>query len=136
MSTSEKNEYMLLFRGNNWHKGLSPEEMQKVMSQWMGWFERLSSEGKVTAGDPLESEARIVSKKNGQVVVDGIFAESKEAIAGFFRLKVDSLEEAEAIAKECPGLDYGTVVEVRPVAEHCQASEGSKTETHLAAAGA
>ena len=33
-------EYLLLFRGTNWHKGLSPTEIQKVMTQWMAWFDR------------------------------------------------------------------------------------------------
>ena len=49
-------QYMLLFRGNDWQKGLSPEEMQKVAGQWMAWFERLMAQGKVTAGSPLEKE--------------------------------------------------------------------------------
>ena len=29
MSTQTKAEYMLLFRGTDWHKGLSPEEIQE-----------------------------------------------------------------------------------------------------------
>ena len=31
MNTQKKSEYMLLFRGTDWHKGLSPEEIQKVV---------------------------------------------------------------------------------------------------------
>ena len=114
-----KSEYMLIFRGNDWHKGLSPEEMQKVVDQWKGWFDRLTEQGKAIAGNPLEREGKIVSGKNGRVVADGPFAESKEAIGGYFLLQVNSLEEAVAIAKECPGLPYGVKVEVRPVAEEC-----------------
>src|SRR5438045_6261813 len=96
--------YMLLFRGGDWHKGLSPEEMQKVASQWMAWFNRLTEQGKAIAGNPLEHEGKVVSGKNGRVVADGPFAESKEAIGGYFLLQVQSLDEAVAIAKECPGL--------------------------------
>src|SRR5216683_1848490 len=114
-----KSEYMLLFRGNEWHKDLSPEEIQKVVSQWKGWFNRLTAQGKAIAGNPLEREGKVVSGKNGRVVADGPFAESKEAIGGYFLLQVKSLDEAVAIAKECPGLAYGAVVEVRPVAEQC-----------------
>src|SRR5438445_3016218 len=120
MSTeTKKSEYMLLFRGNDWHKGLSPEEMQQVAGQWMAWFNRLTEQGKAIAGNPLEREGKIVSGRNGRVVADGPFAESKEAIGGYFLLQVKSLDEAVAIAKECPGLAYGAVVEVRPVAEAC-----------------
>lgn len=112
-------EYMLIFRGNDWSKGLSPEQMQQVASEWMAWFERLTAQGKVTAGAPLEPEGKIVSGKNGRVVADGPFAESKEAIGGYFLLRVDTMEEALAIAQQCPGLPHGAKVEVRPVAESC-----------------
>jgi hypothetical protein len=119
MSTEKSNEYMLLFRGSQWDKGLSPEELQKVLGQFMGWFEKLNQEGKLKAGQPLEREGKIVSGKNGRVVADGPFAESKETIGGYFLLQVADMDEAVAIAKACPTLAYGTIVEVRPVAEEC-----------------
>jgi hypothetical protein len=49
-------------------------------------------------------------------VTDGPFAESNEAIAGFFIIQADSFDEAVEIAKSCPGLDYGQTVEVRAIA--------------------
>jgi hypothetical protein len=119
MSAEKSNEYLLLFRGSQWDKGLSPEEPQKVLSQFMGWFEKLNQEGKLKAGQPLEREGKIVSGKNGRSVADGPFAESKETIGGYFLLKVADMDEAVAIAKQCPTLAYGTIVEVRPVAEEC-----------------
>ena len=121
MNTQTQNEYMLLFRGTHWDKGLSPEEIQKMVGQWYAWFERLTQEGKCKAGHPLEREGKIVSSRKGRTVADGPFAESKEAIGGYFLLQVDDLNEAVEIAKECPGLDYGIDVEVRPVAEQCTA---------------
>lgn len=120
MSTGTKtSEYMLLFRGTHWDKGLSPEEIQKIVAQWYAWFERLTQQGKAKAGQPLMHEGKIVSGKKGRTVADGPFAESKEAIAGYFLLQVDDLNEAVAIAKECPALEYGLNVEVRPVAPEC-----------------
>ena len=35
MNSQTNNGYMLIFRGNDWHKGLSPEEMQNVSERWM-----------------------------------------------------------------------------------------------------
>jgi hypothetical protein len=119
MSTPTTSEYMLLFRGTDWHKGLSPEEIQEVVKQMYAWLERLTAEGKAKAGKPLFQEGKIVSQKNGRSVADGPFAESKEAIAGFFLLEVGSLDEAAEIAKDFPGLNYGATVEVRPVAPEC-----------------
>jgi hypothetical protein len=123
---TQTSEYMLLFRGTDWHNGLSPEQIQNVMNQWKAWFERLTSEGKLKAGQPLEREGKIVSGKKGRVVADGPFAESKEAIGGYFLLHVANLEEAVAIAKQCPGLDHGLIVEVRPVADMCPLAEGAE----------
>ena len=70
-----------------------------------GWYTHLSVE---------ELEAVM-----GRSVNDGPFAETKEAIGGYLLLTADSLEEATAIAKGMPGLDYGTRVEVRPIATEC-----------------
>jgi len=120
MSTeTNKSEYLIIFRGTNWDKGLSPEEIQKVTGQFMAWFERLKQEGTVKAGQPLEHEGKVVSGKKGRTVADGPFAESKEAIGGYFLLHVADMDEAVAIAKQCPTLDYGATVEVRPVAGEC-----------------
>ena len=118
MSTSNKNEYILLFRGTDWHKGLSPEQMEKVMNQWMAWFNGLKEDGRAKGGQPLERSGKVVSGKKA-VVADGPYAESKEEIGGYFLLQVADIEEATAIAKQCPGLPYGIVVEVRTVAEMC-----------------
>jgi len=108
-------EYMLLFRGMDWDRGLSPEEIQNVMSRWIAWFDRLTEQGKARAGQPLTDKGKVISGKKGQTVSDGPFAESKETVAGYILLQADNLDEAVAIAKECPGLDYGISVEVRLV---------------------
>lgn len=131
-SQTKTAHYMLLFRGNDWYKGLSPEQMQSVASQWMAWFERLTAQGKAIAGSPLEKEGKVVSGKNGRVVSDGPFAESKEAVGGYFLLQVNSLDQAIAIAQECPGLVHGAKVEVRPVAESCRLTGEALAEAQLA----
>ena len=124
MSTPAKSEYILLFRGTDWHKGLSAEEIQEVVKQMYAWLDRLTAEGKAKIGKPLFPEGKVVSQKKGRSVADGPFAESKEAIGGFFLLEVGSLEEATEIAREFPGLSYGASVEVRPVAPECPMALG------------
>jgi hypothetical protein len=120
---------MLLFRNAaSWHRSLSPQQLQEVTDRWMSWYNRLTEQGKVTAGHPLAPEGKIVSGKNGQFVADGPFAESKEAIGGYFLLSVKTIDEAIAIAKDCPGLPYGISVEVRPVAAICASREAAEAE--------
>jgi hypothetical protein len=118
-TTNSSSEYLLLARGNDWDRSLSPAELQKVMSSFLAWFERLSTEGILKKGQPLMEETRIVSGKNGRTVADGPFAESKEAIGGYFLIKADSLDDAVAIAQQCPMLEFGVVMEVRPIAADC-----------------
>lgn len=131
-TTSKAPEYMLIFRGTDWHKGLSPEQMQQVAGQWMAWFQGLTAQGKAIAGNPLAPEGKVVSGKNGRVVADGPFAESKEAIGGYFLLRVGSFDEAVEIAKDCPGLPYGIKVEVRTVMEQCPLIKETAVEAELA----
>src|SRR6187549_3628912 len=92
--------YMLLFRGNDWAKGMSPEELQRVTGEWMEWFDRLVKQGKAKSGHPLESRGKLVAGTGGRVVTDGPFAESKEAIGGYFFLEVSGEEEALEIARQ------------------------------------
>jgi hypothetical protein len=131
MHENSNSEIMLLFRGTDWHRNMSPEEMQAAAGRFMAWFERLKAEGKAKAGQPLQNVGRVISK-NGRAISDGPYAESKEAIGGYFILTVSSLEEAIEIAKGCPGLDQGIRVEVRPVAERCPMAE--RAEEALATA--
>jgi hypothetical protein len=45
---------------------------------------------------------------------------------------VNTLNDAVAIAQECPGLAYGIRVEVRPVAGECPVAAEARAETQLA----
>lgn len=119
---SEKSEFLLLFRGTDWHRELSPEEIQKTMGAWMAWFNGLVADGKCKGGHPLGDEGKVVTGK-AKTVSDGPFAESKEAVAGYFYLQVSGLDEALAIAKNCPALAHGMIVEVRPVLPNCAAMD-------------
>ena len=130
MSTQSNNGYLLIFRSTDWYQGLSPEQMQQVADNWMAWFNRLKDEGKCAGGNPLEREGKIVGKN--RVVSDGPFAESKESIGGYFLLTVGSMEEAVAIAQQCPGLPHGIRVEVRPIAGECPMVAEVRAEAQLA----
>jgi hypothetical protein len=114
MSTqTTKSEYLVLCRGIKWDKSLSPEEIRDALSQLYAWFERLTNEGKIKGVRRLAEEGKILT--GGKAVTDGPFPESKEAIAGYWVIQADSLEEAVEITKGNPLLQYGETVEVRPI---------------------
>lgn len=121
LMSSQPSPFLLIFRdvSPDVYKRLSAEERQRLMQRWNEWYDGLAAQGKVQHGHPLESAGKIVSGVRGERVVDGPFAESHEAIGGYFLLSVADLDEATAIAQRCPSLPFGMHVEVRPIAEVC-----------------
>ena len=89
------------------------------MDKTMAWFKGLSERGKVKGAQPLGMHGRTISGPNGQLVVDGPFAESKEAVGGYLVLQADNFDEAVEIAQSMPTLEYGVTVEVRPILAEC-----------------
>jgi hypothetical protein len=129
--------YMLLFRnsGPENYQHLSPEQRQQLMSRWNAWYDALAAQGKAVEGQPLELETRLVSGPGGERVIDGPFAETKEAIGGYVKLMASSLEEATEIAQRHPGLAYGLRIEVRQLTDSCHlgVSAGHHASTALSA---
>ncbi|MDP0500598.1 MAG: YciI family protein [Verrucomicrobiota bacterium JB022] len=112
-------QYMLLIRNNEWDRNYSPAELQGALDRIFGWFDNLSESGVMVDGKPLFERCMRVSRQGGRTVVDGPFAESKEAVAGFVILNISTMEESVEIASSAPHLDYGMTIEVRPLAESC-----------------
>jgi hypothetical protein len=74
---------------------------------------------RLLAGDELQpvATATSVRVRNGETLLtDGPFAETKEALGGYFLVEASSLDEAIAWAERIPAADGGTV-EIRPVVE-------------------
>jgi hypothetical protein len=117
------NDYLLIFRGPDWDRDLDIEQTEQTLDRVNAWCEALASQGKVKGGLALRRDGRIVSGKKGQLVLDGPFAESKEAIGGYLILAARDLDEAVAVAQECPTLEYGISIEVRPARLECPITE-------------
>lgn len=129
---NKTSDYLLLIRNLDWHNGLSPEELEKAMGRFIAWFDGLKEEGKLKGASPLMPEGKVVSGTSGRTIVDGPFAESKEAVGGYFLLTLDDMDEAVAIAQQCPILQYGGLMEVRPVAAYCPIMEAARQSAAFA----
>ena len=92
---------------------LTEEQLQEDIQQYTQWVEELSKKGNFISGEPLEG--RGWQLKKDELVTNGPFIESKEAISGFFIMKAESDDQALAIAKTCPVLRSGGSLELRPV---------------------
>lgn len=118
-STPPASSFLLLFRnaGPDVHAHLNAGERVQLAQQWNDWYDGLAAKGKVQHGRPLQLGGRVVSGSRGQKVTDGPYAEAKEIVGGYFFLTVADLDEATAVAQQCPGLALGLTVEVRPIAD-------------------
>jgi hypothetical protein len=113
MSTSSK--FLLLLRGGISNRELSPGQLQAQIEKYMSWIGSLRKKGHFLAGEPLEEEGKLLSGRNAETVTDGPFAESKEAIGGYFIISARHHAAAVEISKGCPIFANGGTVEVRPI---------------------
>jgi hypothetical protein len=96
---------------------LSPEEQQQV---WADYATVRNTPG-VTAGEGLAppDTATTVRVQDGQTLItDGPFAETKEALGGYFLVDAPDLDAAIALAALVPAARYGGAVEVRPTMDY------------------
>jgi hypothetical protein len=86
----------------------SPAQMQAMYAKFNDWREKFQ-ENLTDLGGRLGS-GRVVTP---QPPPDGPFVEVKELVGGYMIVSAPSLEEAIAVARECPGLvQPGSGVEV------------------------
>lgn len=90
------------------------------MTDFYAWVDGLAQRKLLLGAQPLMEEGKLVGGSGNSSVTDGVFAESKEAIAGYFRLATPSMDVALSLAQACPILKYGAQIEVRPIADVCR----------------
>jgi len=71
--------------------------------------------GTLAGGEALASVTTATTIKDGGMVTDGPFVETKEALGGIYVIEARDLDHAIEIAKLCPAPFGG--VEVRPVVD-------------------
>ena len=111
-------QYMLLIYDDPsaW-QSMSEDERNAVMGEYMAYTNELREAGAFVAGDALQptATAKSVRLRDGErLTTDGPFAETKEALGGYYIVDVESDEEALEWASKIPSARLGTI-EVRPV---------------------
>jgi hypothetical protein len=85
--------------------------------------------GLLEAGEALHptTSATTVRVRDGETVTtDGPFAETKEALGGFYLISAKDLDEAIELAAKIPGAMHGSI-EIRPILDF-MAAEGSNSQ--------
>lgn len=109
-------EFVLIFRNSaNPDAKPSPEQMQKVLTDWMDWMGCIAAQDKLADKGNRLSMTEGKTVKPGNVVTDGPYTEVKEFINGYIIVKAATIDEAVELASACPILGIGGNVEVRKV---------------------
>ena len=121
-------KYMLMMSGTkaafDWYVNWSKEDLRAQVAFMRAFSKELKESGHFVATEGLgfPNEARVVrAGRNGEPVTDGVFPESKEFLAGYWIVDVESAEQAYQIAARAsaapgPGGTPGNMpIEVRQV---------------------
>lgn len=112
-------KFIILMKGSHaaWNSH-SAEEKQRIMERYYAFIERLKKSHGFDGGSALKSGGYELRSGNSGVAVDGPFAESKEALNGYFVFEASSMAAALEIAKDCPALTHGETVELVEFTSH------------------
>ena len=95
---------------------LSEDEQNAIMGEYFA----ISELPGVRGGNQLQppATATTVRVEDGRTLTtDGPFAETKEALGGYYLLEADDLDAALEVAARIPAARMGGAVEVRPIVE-------------------
>jgi hypothetical protein len=111
-------KYAFTIYGDESRRTSASEEEQQAMSQaYAALTQEMQEKGVLVAGEglyPTQTATTVRVREGDRDVTDGPFAETKEALGGFYVLDVKDLDEAIEWAAKIPGSQVGSV-EIRPV---------------------
>jgi hypothetical protein len=113
--TDTRKTAMLIFRddGVDWAQLALDGRSKALFQKLVDWAADLKRRGVYAGVEALEKGSKTVRRKGAGLVIDGPFAEGREAVLGFFLVRVNNLEEACALAGESPHAEVGGATEVR-----------------------
>jgi hypothetical protein len=109
-------EYLILIYGDETAlDNLDADASGQMMKEHVVFGE--NNGGSLRGGNALQRTSTATSLRKDSsgnfAVTDGAFAETKEALAGYYLIEAADLDEALALAKQVPAPNGG--VEVRPI---------------------
>jgi hypothetical protein len=114
-------QFMALIYGeeSRW-ESLSEDERRDVYARYGAFADEARAAGVLAGGEELgaTSGATTVRIREGRTLVtDGAYAETKEALGGFFLIECEAWDDALDWAAKIPAAQMGTI-EVRSVHQH------------------
>ena len=110
--------FLFLIHGDSdAERTMSTDERSAIVGAHIAYADMLRERGVHVLGEALTGDAATVRPGATPLVIDGPFAETKEALGGFYLIEARDLDEAIDCAGRSPSARYGTI-EVRPVVDH------------------
>lgn len=112
-------KYMMLIAESD-HQ-MSQRKSAEAPAYWAAWgafAKSIGESGLMIEGHGLQDKttATTIRVANGKrIVQDGPYADAKEQLGGYFILEVPNIDPVLEWAAKVPGVDSGTVVEIRPI---------------------
>jgi hypothetical protein len=125
--------YLLLIYAAEPTEAVPEDLMTEEMEAYNRFGQWVTERGLFRAGEALlpTSSATTVRVRDGKTIAtDGPFAETKEALGGFYLIEAANLDEAIEAASRIPGATHGSI-EIRPIWEFA----ASATTEAVASAG-
>jgi hypothetical protein len=119
--TVAPNRYLLLlYEDAGYRAPETPSEAVARVAEYSAWATGVHAQGFAIAGEELAvAESRTLDGSEGGIVeTEGVPAAAAGTIAGYFVVEAADADEAVAIARTMPHLEYGGTVVVRPIVRH------------------
>jgi hypothetical protein len=111
-------QYLLLIHENEDAFEAASEQVQNAHFALHEEFQR-NNKAAILASKPLDStkKAKYLRKnaRGGYSVTDGVYAETKEALGGYYVIEAPDMDAAVAIAEQLPGFGDSAVIQIRPI---------------------
>ncbi len=111
--------YLVLIYGEEPTSPPPQSRIAEVGTAYRAYTGMLRKRGAFVDGDELQDtpSATTIRVRDGKTLItDGPFAETKEALGGYYLIEAADLDEAIELAQACPGATWGSI-EVRPIRE-------------------
>ncbi len=110
-------QYLLLIYTAEPTEAVPEDVMATEMAAYNAFGRWVQERGLMRAGEALHptSAATTVRVRDGKTIAtDGPFAETKEALGGYYLIEAANLDEAIEAAARIPGSQHGSI-EIRPI---------------------
>jgi hypothetical protein len=127
-------QYLLLIYSEESSEPPPADVAAAELAGYNAFTEDIRKRGLFIAGEALHptSTATTVRIRDGELVTtDGPFAETKEALGGFYLVDAQDLDQAIELASRIPAARHGSI-EVRPIWDYGDAPMGSQEAAGVA----